>query len=81
MKTKLKPVQSSNVKAVGYDKKRGILIVQFKAPKPDKPAPVYEYAKVPRSEYDALLKAESVGKRMHSHIIGKFEAEKIEEGD
>lgn len=65
------PVQSSNVLAVGYDDGTHSLVVRFKA------NTVYVYQDVPVEKFDALLKAESVGKFINSNIKGTYPFRKV----
>ena len=54
------PVQSSNLAAVGYD--GGTLIIEFHDGR------VYEYYRVPYSEYHGLMSADSPGRYFHKNI-------------
>ena len=67
------PVTSSNIKAVGHDKKERVLDVAFHS------GSEYTYKNVPRSLYDRLLKAKSPGKFFNKHIKKDkpFEYEKV----
>lgn len=51
----LQPVQSSNIKAVGYDAANQSLGVQFASGK------TYRYDGVPQKTYDELMTADSLG--------------------
>jgi cytidylate kinase len=66
------PLVSSNIKAVGYDKKEKELEVAFHS------GGEYKYRDVPRGLYARLLKVKSPGKFFHKHIKknNKFEFEK-----
>lgn len=59
-------VSSSNVASVGYDEETKTLEVEFHN------GAVYQYHSVPKSEYQGLLHAASVGKYLHSHIRGVY---------
>lgn len=59
-------VKSSNVDKVGYDEATKTLGVVFKN------GGAYHYADVPKSVYDALLAADSVGAYIHAHVKGRF---------
>ncbi len=59
----LAPVVSRMIAAAGYDPQRGILYVLYNSGR------AYEYYGVSQEEYDALLKAESIGRYMHHHIL------------
>lgn len=63
----LKPVQSSNVQAVGYDPQARRLAVQFKGS-----GGIYHYDGVEQSDHDKLIGAESIGSHFSQHIRGKF---------
>lgn len=65
---KLNPVKSSNVEAVGYDAASQTLLVRFKGGK------TYSYAGVPVTVNTALGQAESVGRFIGAHIVGKYKA-------
>lgn len=59
------PVQSSNVKAVGYDADKSELHVQFHN------GGHYRYLGVSPEKHRALMAASSVGSHLHSHIKGQ----------
>lgn len=63
------PVQSSNVRSVGYD--AGVLEVEFSS------GGVYRYAGVPEATYQALMKSPSIGRYVAAQVVGKFETEKL----
>lgn len=65
-------VKSSNVRAVEYNDDARELTVSFKT------GATYLYSEVPRSIYDAMLSAESVGGYFAAHVRGKFESIKLE---
>lgn len=72
----LKPVVSSNISTVGYDKEKSRLCVQFQNGK------CYEYTDVPAETFVDLMTAESTGKAFSSLIKnGGFEYKQIELGD
>jgi hypothetical protein len=66
------PVQSSNIKAIGYDLEQCILYIEFKS------GGLYAYKDVPKPLYEDLGYSESVGKFFFAHIKGKFECEKVD---
>lgn len=68
---RLKPVQSEMLLFAGYDRKSRILEVVFRT------GGTYRYKEVPSSEYDGLMSAESKGKYMHRHIIGRYPYERV----
>lgn len=59
--------KSSNIAATGYDSTSKTLAIQFKGG-----GKTYHYADVPAATFDALGKAESVGKFVVGQIVGKF---------
>ena len=68
----MKPVQSSNIRAIGHDAAAAALVVEFTS------GDFYEYANVNAEQFDALLKAESVGKHLNQHIKGKHPFKKLD---
>lgn len=67
---KRKPVRSSDLVSVGYDKKAEVLEIEFKNS-------VWQYADVPRKVYVALMSSPSQGRYFRKHISGKYKAEKV----
>jgi hypothetical protein len=65
-------VQSSNLRAVGYDDTSGTLVIEF-----IKDSSVYEYYDVPQYEFDNLLSADSKGTYAHQNIYKKYRQQKI----
>jgi len=65
------PVQSSNVKSVGYDEPSRTMHVEFRD------GGVYEYSGVPPETHQALVSAPSVGTHLHAHIKGRFPARRL----
>jgi hypothetical protein len=64
-------VQSSMIYAVGYDAPcERLEVVYFNS--------VYRYYDVPQSIFEALLAAESKGRYMHDHILGKYPYRRLE---
>lgn len=63
----MNPVKSSNIAATGYDPASKTLAIQFKGG-----GKVYHYADVPESLYGDMHKADSVGKFVVGHVVGKF---------
>ena len=66
-------VESSNIDAVKHDANEQALYVVFVS------SAHYRYGNVPRSVYDALLNAESVGKYFYANIRNAYPATKVEE--
>ena len=65
----LTAVQSSNIKAVGWD--ADVLTVAFSS------GSVYRYKGVTREQDDALLASESKGRFVRTLIVGRYPAEKL----
>ena len=68
---KLRPVQSRMLIAAGYDRRLRILEVTFRT------GGTYRYKGVPSSQYDGLMSADSKGKYMHRHILGRYPCERV----
>lgn len=62
-------VDSSNVKAVGYDGAN--LFVGFKI------NTLYVYFDVPKKVYDGLMQASSKGSFLHQHVMNRYRYEKL----
>jgi hypothetical protein len=71
---KLTRVESSMLRAAGYDEEKRELEVVFHN------GDIYRYKNVPPSKYAAFLKAESKGKYMQAHIIDKYRYERVGRG-
>lgn len=67
----MRPVDSSNVEAIGYDSATKTLRVHFKN------GGVYDYAGVPAEKHTALLEAKSVGGHLHRLINGAHPARRV----
>lgn len=61
------PVESSNIKSVGYDPATRLMSVQFSD------GGTYDYEGVEPHHHAAFMAAPSKGKHFHQHIRGKFE--------
>jgi len=68
---RLKPVESEMLRLAGYDAKSEVLEVVFNS------GERYQYKEVPRSEYERLMRAESIGQYMHRHIIGRYDYQRV----
>lgn len=64
------PVQSSNVKSVGYDPDSKTLAIEFKD------GSVYHYHDVESSAHEELMGSKSIGKHIHSAIKGNYKFSK-----
>ena len=65
------PVKSSNLRTVGYDPATEDLEITFRA------GSVYRYKKVPKTVFEGLMRAQSLGKYLHAHIKNVYQWEKI----
>ena len=66
------PVRSSNLRAIGYDRKRSILEVSFLN------GSTYRYFDVPEYLYDGIMSANSHGKYLDAHIKqGSFRYQQV----
>lgn len=75
---KLIPVESSNIKAIGFTQGEGLcaegqLYIQYVSGK------VWAYSLFPQSKFEDFLNAESKGKYFHKEIKGKYEEHQIED--
>jgi hypothetical protein len=68
------PVESSNLRSVGFDAKKLVLEVQFHH------GGIYRYFDVPAATHEALMKSESKGKFFQSSIRNKFRFERVSSG-
>jgi hypothetical protein len=66
-----RPVESSNLKSVGYDSSKQILEIEFKD------RSVYQYFTVPESVFQNLMTAGSKGSYLNTHVKGKFRYAKL----
>lgn len=76
MTIQMKPVVSSNIATVGYDKDKKRLCVQFQTGK------CYEYTGVDSETFIKLITAKSTGKALNEHIKKggfKFKEIKLED--
>lgn len=72
---KMKPVESSNIKALAYSRKYKLLVVQFRNGRK------YLYTKVERSCRDQLFKAESKGQYFNHVVKNFYDTYRMETGD
>ena len=68
---KMIPVNSSNIKAIGYNAENGTLKIQFNNGR------VYEYYGVPKSEFNNLLNASSKGQYANQNIYKAYSQSKV----
>jgi hypothetical protein len=69
----LKPVESSNIAAVGYDPDDRTLHVKFKGS-----GQVYAYDGVTPEHHEALMGADSIGTHFHANIRKNFKGSKVD---
>lgn len=67
-----KPVKSSQIASVGYDATTKLLRVNFTS------GSSYHYDDVSLAEFDALMRADSIGAHFHKHIRTAKKYRKIE---
>lgn len=68
---KLTTVQSSSVKAIGYDSSTFELEIEFHSGR------AYRYQQVPVAAYRLLLQAPSLGEFINKQIKPRFEAKEV----
>lgn len=68
----MKPVESSQIHAVGYDADTKTLRIHFKS------GGVYDYSDVPPTLHQELLAAKSVGSFFHHKVRGFYTHKKLE---
>lgn len=71
----LQPVSSQMVSALGYLPEQQTLLIEFAGNKS-----VYAYFGVPYRHYEGLCKSPSIGRYMNQHILRRFPAARITEG-
>lgn len=62
-----RPVSSSNIKSVGYDRERKVLEVEFHS------GAVHQYEGVPEDLPEKMVSSESVGRFFNQHVKGRFQ--------
>ena len=65
------PVQSSNIRSVGYDSGSQTMQVEFSS------GGVYDYSGVPADVHAKMISAKSIGGAFASEVRGKFEHKKV----
>ena len=66
------PVNSSNLRAVGYNPMTETLTIQFHS------GHIYEYYYVPQYMYDGLMSAPSKGKYHHRYIKNSYRYHRLQ---
>jgi len=64
----MEPIESSNIKSMGYDRRTETLRIAFIGRHEDQEPRVYDYPMVPEREYQKMMKAESKGKFLNTYI-------------
>ena len=67
----MKPVQSSNIDAVGYDPDTREMRIQFKG------TGTYAFRGISAEQHRALVNAQSVGGHFAAHIRPRFKGKKL----
>lgn len=70
----MQEVDSSAISRIGYSQEYKILRIEFKESED-----IYDYYDVPKSAYEKLISADSIGKEYNLSIKGEYECEKIGE--
>ncbi len=65
------PVDSSNIRSVGYDPASRTLEVEFHS------GGIYQYSGVPESVYQGLLRAVSKGSYFHDHVKDRYPVRQV----
>jgi len=65
------PVQSSTIKAIGYDPASKTMAIEFNH------GGLYQYADVPPETHKAFMEAKSIGNHFHVHIRPKHDGVKV----
>ena len=65
------PIQSSNLRSVGYDEKLKILEIEFHEGR------IYQYSNVPENIYSNLMNALSKGKFFAQQIKNRFPTKRL----
>lgn len=66
-----RPVSSSAISSVGYDRKSRTLELEFSS------GGVYDYHEVPPRVYEELMSAESKGRFVSERIRGQYPSERV----
>lgn len=67
------PVESSNIKSIGYDAQNRELHIEFKS------GGVYSYHGVSPDEHESMMKADSIGSHFHKRIKPHYQHRKHDE--
>jgi len=69
----MRPVESSNIDSVGYDRESRELRVRFKN------GGLYSYEGVPEETHQELIEADSVGEYLHQNVKGTYPHTQVDE--
>lgn len=72
------PVESSQIKSVGYDPATHVLEVEFVPRKDGTPGAIYQYDDVPAEIAEQLVAAQSVGRYFNQFVKFGFKYHKVE---
>jgi hypothetical protein len=75
------PVNSSNIRSIGFDVDSRLLEVEFHG-RGAKKGPIWRYFPITLETYQTLVKSESIGNYFNTHIRGNtmLTAEKVSNG-
>ncbi|EPN8812866.1 TPA: KTSC domain-containing protein [Yersinia enterocolitica] len=65
------PVDSSNIRSVGYDENDSILEIEFNN------GAIYQYFDIPQNIHSELIHSDSVGGYLAKHIKGHFRYSRV----
>jgi len=68
---RLRPVESSVIRAVGYERDTATLEIEFHSDN------VYRYFAVPHGVYEGLINAESVGAYFNQRVRDRYPEERV----
>lgn len=66
-----RPLRSSNLASVGYDRSLSILEIEFRN------GHVYQYFVVPKEVYEALISAQSPGSYFVKYVSGRYRYRRV----
>ncbi|MDP2629667.1 MAG: KTSC domain-containing protein [Candidatus Harrisonbacteria bacterium] len=65
------PIQSSDIKSIGYDPETRILEVEFHSGR------IYQYANIGENVHHELMKSDSKGSYFNTHIRDQYQNTKV----
>lgn len=72
----MKPVESSQLAAIGHDPVTNTLAIRFKSHQENKPEATYHYQGFTAEDFEKFEKADSQGSHFYKNIKGKYEYER-----